>query len=106
MTHMHTWAHMHDSHAHVGSHACMADRLEELGERRAGLLARAKVTEREREGLEGAKAAAEAYLGKEAKCADSKATILQLFIRDGQVNDTACTCGLCHVEHPSFSWRW
>ena len=63
--------------------------MEELGERRAGLLARAKVTEREREGLEGAKAAAEAYLGKEAECADARGTILQLFIRDGQVREVS-----------------
>ena len=43
------------------------------------------MTEKEREGLEGAKAAAEAYRSKEAECFDARATILQLFIRDGQV---------------------
>ena len=76
-------------------------RLEELGERRAGLLARAKVTEKEREGLEGAKAAAEAYRDKEAQCFDSRATILQLFIRDGQVSSLhdLHSCALLGVVH-------
>lgn len=44
------------------------------------------MTEREREGLEGAKAAAEAYRAKEAECFDTRATILQIFVRDGQVS--------------------
>ena len=60
-------------------------RLEELGEQRGGLVARVQVSGREKEALEGAKAAAEAYLGKEGELWESRSTLLQLFLRDGQV---------------------
>ncbi|KAK9798137.1 hypothetical protein WJX73_006477 [Symbiochloris irregularis] len=67
-----------------------AKRLEEIGDRRAVLLGRARATQRERDALEGAKAAAEAYRDKESQCYDANATLLQLFIRDGMRNlDTA-----------------
>ena len=60
-------------------------RLEELQEQRGGLVARAQVSGREKEALEGAKAAAEAYLGKEGELLGCRSTLLQLFLRDGQV---------------------
>ena len=49
------------------------------------MVARVKASEREREGLEGAKAAAEAYLAKDRECTATHAAIYQLFLRDGQV---------------------
>ena len=61
-------------------------RLEELGEQRGSLVTRAQVSTRELEALEGTKAAAEAYLDKERDLLDSRASILQLFLRDGQVS--------------------
>ena len=60
-------------------------RLEELSEARQGMVARVKASEREREGLEGAKAAAEAYLARDRECTVTHAAIYQLFMRDGQV---------------------
>jgi hypothetical protein len=60
-------------------------RLEELSEARQGMVARVKASEREREGLEGAKAAAEAYLARDRECTATHAAIYQLFMRDGQV---------------------
>ena len=49
-------------------------------------MTRTQVSTRELEALEGAKAAAEAYLDKERDLLDSRATLLQLFLRDGQVS--------------------
>ena len=49
------------------------------------MVARVKSSERERDGLDGAKAAAEAYLAKDAECTATHAAIYQLFLRDGQV---------------------
>ena len=63
-----------------------AGRLEELSEARQGMVARVKASERDREGLEGAKAAAEAYLAKDRECTATHAAIYQLFLRDGQVS--------------------
>ena len=48
-------------------------------------MARVKASEREREGLDCAKAAAEAYLAKDRECTATHAAIYQLFLRDGQV---------------------
>ena len=67
-------------------------RLEELSEARQGVVARVKAAERERDALEGARAVATAYLGKDRECTAAQATIFQIFIRDGQVPRThACT---------------
>lgn len=63
----------------------MGARLEELSEARQGVVARVKASEREREGLDGARAAAEAYLAKDRECTATHAAIYQLFLRDGQV---------------------
>ena len=65
---------------------CCLIRLEELNEARQGVVERVKAAEKERAGLEGAKAVAEAYLGKQRECTASEAAIFQIFIRDGQVN--------------------
>lgn len=57
------------------------------------MVARVKAAERERAQLEGAKAVAEAYLGKQRECTAAEAAIFQIFIRDGQVP--------CHPLHLS-----
>lgn len=44
-----------------------------------------KAAERERDALEGAKTAAEAYIGKERECELAHASLYQIFLRDGQV---------------------
>ncbi len=59
-------------------------RLEELSEARQSVVNRVKAAEKERDGLEGAKAVAEAYLSKERECTISQSTIFQIFVRDGQ----------------------
>jgi structural maintenance of chromosome 4 len=46
---------------------------------------RVKTAEKDRDGLEGAKAVAEAYLDKERECRVAQSVIYQVFIRDGQV---------------------
>ena len=61
-------------------------RLEELSEARQGVLSKVKGAERDRDGLEGAKAVAEAYLGKERECTLAHASLYQIFLRDGQVS--------------------
>lgn len=45
---------------------------------------RVKATEKDRDGLEGAKAVAEAYLSKERECTITQSIIFQIFVRDGQ----------------------
>ena len=45
---------------------------------RQSLVQRLKIVEKERDGLEGAKDAAEAYLGKEEECTQSYCTIYQV----------------------------
>ena len=62
----------------------MLVRLEELSEARQSVVNRVKAAEKERDGLEGAKAVAEAYLSKERECTISQSTIFQIFVRDGQ----------------------
>ena len=56
-------------------HVC---RLEEMNEARQSMVQRLKVVERERDGLEGARAAAEAYLDKERECTTALCTIYQV----------------------------
>ena len=70
-------------------------RLEELSEARQGVVARVKAAERERDALEGAKAVAEAYLGKDRECTAAQATIFQIFIRDGQVQRARIETSTC-----------
>ena len=62
-------------------------RLEELNEARQEQLARVKLVEREREGLEGDKQQAEAYLQKEQECLRAQSTIFLKFIWTAQVGD-------------------
>lgn len=65
-------------------------RLEELNEARQEQLARVKLVEREREGLEGDKQQAEAYLQKEQECLRAQSTIFLKFIWTAQVGHRAC----------------
>ena len=51
-------------------------------------MARAQVSTREKDALEGAKAAAEAYLDKERELLEARSALLQLFLRDSQVSHT------------------
>jgi structural maintenance of chromosome 4 len=63
-----------------------AKALEELNERRQGIVARVKIAERERDALESEKAAAEAYLAKEQECIEAQSELSQVFTRDAQVS--------------------
>jgi hypothetical protein len=74
-------------------------RLEELSEARQSVVNRVKSAEKERDGLDGAKAVAEAYLSKERECTITQSTIFQIFVRDGQV----CTCSSLRWSQPSHS---
>lgn len=81
-------------------------RLEELSEARQSVVTRVKAAEKERDGLEGAKAVAEAYLSKERECTLTQSTIFQIFIRDGQV---PCSAMVLHIQslyglHMQSSW--
>ena len=49
------------------------------------MVSKVKAAERDRDSLQGAKAVAEAYLGKERECALAHASLYQIFLRDGQV---------------------
>lgn len=51
--------------------------------------------EKEREGLEGEKMAAEAYILKDAERLSTQSKIFQRFMSDGQVGDVSCPCGCC-----------
>ncbi|CAK0785709.1 hypothetical protein CVIRNUC_008920 [Coccomyxa viridis] len=73
-------------------------KLEELSEARQGVLAKVKAAERDRDGLEGAKTVAEAYLGKERECAVAHASLYQIFLRDGQKNIDKIQGNLAELE--------
>ena len=75
-------------------------RLDELNEARGNVLGRVKVAEKDREALEGAKAAAEAYLGKERECTRLHTVIYQLFVSDAQVRLAQLRAFL------SCRWSW
>ena len=61
------------------SYPCLDNRLEEFGEARAGLVARVKIAEKEREALEAAKLAAEAYLDKEREARSHQHVLAHTF---------------------------
>ena len=63
-------------------------RLEILNEARQGQVNRVKIAEKEREGLEGEKIAAEAYLHKDAERLGTQSKIFQRFMHDGQLTLT------------------
>lgn len=48
-----------------------------MNQARQSMVHRLKLVEREKEGLEDARAAAEAYLGKERECTEAQCTIYQ-----------------------------
>ena len=72
-----------------------------MNEARQGQVNRVKIAEKEREGLEGEKIAAEAYLFKDAERLGSQSKIFQRFMHDGQVSQTflsvACSVS-CQAE--------
>ena len=65
-------------------------RLEVLNQARQGQVNRVKIVEKEREGLEGEKLAAEAYLHKDAERLSTQSKIFQRFMSDGQVSCYSC----------------
>lgn len=54
--------------------------LDELQETRQGMVNRLKIAERERDGLEAAKKAAEEYIAKEIECAESQRLLSSIYI--------------------------
>ena len=59
--HTHTSTHIHThSHTHTHTH-----RLEEMNDKRQGMIQRLKIAEKEKEGLEGKKVEAEMFLAKQ-----------------------------------------
>ncbi|KFM26520.1 Structural maintenance of chromosomes protein 4 [Auxenochlorella protothecoides] len=63
-----------------------AKRLETLGEARAGLVARLKIAEREREALEADKLAAEAWLDKEREACAAQRLLSHVLAHQAQMN--------------------
>ena len=76
----------------------MPCRLETLNEARQGQVNRVKIAEKEREGLEGEKLAAEAYLFKDAERLGAQSKIFQRFMHDGQVQHTIIALRLACAE--------
>lgn len=75
-----------------------AKQLEELNDKRQGMVQRVKIAERERDALEGEKAAAEAYLAKERECLGTQSVLAQVFVKDSKVSLTSnCTVVLLHA---------
>ncbi len=72
-------------------------RLESLNEARQGQVNRVKIAEKEREGLEGEKIAAEAYLFKDAERLGAQSKIFQRFMHDGQVSQRTQYCYV-HIQ--------
>ena len=60
--------------------------LEEVNERRQGMVQRVKIAERERDGLEAEKTAAEAYMSKEIECLEAQSVLAELYARNAQCN--------------------
>jgi len=58
-----------------------------------------KIAEKEREGLEGEKIAAEAYLYKDAERLGTQSKIFQRFMHDGQVCQWISWLGAYHTVH-------
>ncbi|KAK3270880.1 hypothetical protein CYMTET_20742 [Cymbomonas tetramitiformis] len=63
-----------------------AKQLEELNEKRGGLINRLKITEKEKDGLEGAKLEAEAYIQAEQDMFRWQGTLFQLFLGETSAN--------------------
>jgi len=61
-------------------------RLEELNEQRVSMVKRLKVVEKEREGLEGGKAEAEAYVAQERELLRWRAALFQLYLGESSAN--------------------
>jgi len=77
--------------------SCLLLRLESLNEARQGQVNRVKIAEKEREGLEGEKIAAEAYLFKDAERLGAQSKIFQRFMHDGQVSQRTQYCYV-HIQ--------
>lgn len=78
-------------------HECLSlgCRLETLNEARQGQVNRVKIAEKEQEGLEGEKIAAEAYLHKDAERLGTQSKIFQRFMHDGQVTHACQDLSKC-----------
>lgn len=59
-----------------------------MNDGRQSMVQRLKIVERERDGLEGARAAAEAYMDKERECTNAQCTIYQVHTRSTELWDT------------------
>eukprot|EP00887_Chlorella_sp_A99_P001225 scaffold14.g1225.t1 len=75
-----------------------AKNLEQLNEARQSMVARVKIAERERDGLEGEKDAAEAYLAKERACLGHKSTLAQVFARSAKTNVAKIEANLAQLQ--------
>ncbi len=73
-------------------------RLEELNEQRVSQVQRLKVVEREREGLDGAKSEAEAYISKERDLLRCRGTLFQLFLSEASANITKIEANKAELE--------
>lgn len=90
-------------------------RLEEMNEKRQGMVQRLKLVERERDSLEGARAAAEAYMAKEQECVKTQCLIYEvrdicqlLRFREDESSSrctTAAVFGEDAVGARSLCWR-
>lgn len=72
----------------------VACRLEEINEKRQGMVQRLKIVEKERDALETEKVAAEAYLAKQRESLECQRMIFHVFVKDGQVyltDDLQCS---------------
>ena len=65
---------------------CLACRLEEINEKRQGMVQRLKIVEKERDTLETEKVAAEAYLAKQRESLECQRMIFHVFVKHGQVH--------------------
>jgi hypothetical protein len=71
---------------HVEQIEAGSKQLEELNEQRLSQVQRLKLVEKDREGLDGAKSEAEAYIGKERELQRCRGTLFQLFLGEARAN--------------------
>jgi structural maintenance of chromosome 4 len=65
--------------------ASVAGRLEEMNERRHGMVSRVKIAEKERDSLEGAKLEAEQYLSLEREKLEQQSLFYRIICRHAEV---------------------
>ena len=69
-----------------GSLEALATSVEEMNEKRQGMVQRVKIAERERDGLDAEKTAAEAYMSKEVECLEANHVLALLYIGEAERN--------------------